>query len=321
MKNIETLFSTQSKVDSKSILNKWEHSIPNETLRKIEEGVTLEDLDAMVADGIPIRKYHTQITIHGLFDDLQNNYIYGYKNVFQNKNRSIGVKYNAIDEEKRKRIANRLKWIDLRYKRASTETKYQMMIRVDETNFEKVKREMLALKDSIDTSLFFGSVSVWKAEYMGMYYLILDLYINAIYEKNIELLLDKMGATKRFCEEAAAELDRYYAELEEQRKFDELKLAAQRKDIIANKADELEVLKKYPFVKNATDVGDYIIQSFNYQNELEFKRIHVYLPTGKKLPRMSRQVFSNVQEAIDSVPNEREYSDQIFKMRISGYKI
>jgi hypothetical protein len=108
MENIEQIFIKESNFDSKSILNKLDKNIDKSILEQIESGVTLEFLNQLSNKGIPVLKYKTQITIHGLFPELTNNYFLGYKNIFQNKNKSIGVKYNAIDENKRGLIAERL---------------------------------------------------------------------------------------------------------------------------------------------------------------------------------------------------------------------
>jgi len=86
MKNLETFFET-SNFDSKNITNKGTQVIPQTALDKIErEGATLEFLQELKA---PVFKYRTQITIHGIFAELKNNYLGGYKSIFQNKNLSI----------------------------------------------------------------------------------------------------------------------------------------------------------------------------------------------------------------------------------------
>jgi hypothetical protein len=101
MKKIETLFTSDS-YDKKNITNKSNVVISHEMLNKIEtDGATYEILQEL---GTPVFKYWTQITIHGLFPELHKNWINGYKNLFQNKNLSIGVKYQAIDSLKKQTI-------------------------------------------------------------------------------------------------------------------------------------------------------------------------------------------------------------------------
>lgn len=139
MERLETLFTTESNFDHKSILNKLDKPIDRTILDKIEAGITLENIEELTKQGIPVLKYKTQITIHGLFPELEKNYIFGYKNLFQNKNKSIGVKYNAIDEEKRQRIAKRLNCIGFYYRGNSQGTEFEIMERITPENFEAVK--------------------------------------------------------------------------------------------------------------------------------------------------------------------------------------
>lgn len=72
MKVIESLFET-GVYDSKNILNKSDKVISQSVLENIEsEGITSEILDTL---GVPVFKYKTQITIHGLFPELMVNYL------------------------------------------------------------------------------------------------------------------------------------------------------------------------------------------------------------------------------------------------------
>ena len=69
--------------DSKNITNKGTNNTKKDALNEIEtKGVTLEFLNELKA---PVFKYRTQITIHGLFPELTNNYLGGYKTCFKIK--------------------------------------------------------------------------------------------------------------------------------------------------------------------------------------------------------------------------------------------
>jgi hypothetical protein len=72
----------------------------NITADEIESGVTIERLGNI---GVPVFRYSTQVTIHGLIPDFQPEARpMGYKAVFRNQNGSLGVKYVAIDGAKKK---------------------------------------------------------------------------------------------------------------------------------------------------------------------------------------------------------------------------
>ena len=87
MKQTESILKSSGKTDKKNIINQYKKLVDTKYLQQIEQGVTLEELDTMQNDGLPIFRYQTQITIHGIFDDLSNSCVHGYANLFQNKNR------------------------------------------------------------------------------------------------------------------------------------------------------------------------------------------------------------------------------------------
>jgi hypothetical protein len=320
MKQTESIFKTKSEVDSKSILNKLNRKADQTILDKIEAGVTIEDLDLMVKSGLPILKYHTQITIHGIFDELTVNYIFGYKNIFQNKNKSIGVKYNAIDEQKRQNIAPRLACLGFNYTRNSQETKFSIVERIDPENFEAVKAKFLQLKSNIDTSLFYGSVSIWVGEAWGMKYLCFDLYINAIYERNIEPFLNGMGATIELLNELNERKEReqreYSIKLENERKEREIV----RQQALKDNENDLTLLAHYNRVTKVNEPGLYLLRTFNYDDKLIYKVIYIYMPSGKKKVRHNKTEYSNINEALKHNPEQR-FSDSIYNGRVTGYKL
>jgi tetrahydromethanopterin S-methyltransferase subunit G len=320
METIETIFTGVTEYDSKSILNKLDRPISQSILDQIEAGVTLEQLDAISKTGVPILKYKTQITIHGLFPELNNCYISGYKNLFQNKNKSIGVKYNAIDEEKRQRIAKRLKTLGFYYRRNSQGTEFNIMERVTPDNFEETKRRLLELRSKIDSTLYCGHCSLWVGKSFGVVYLMFDLYINAIYESNIEPFLNKMGATVELLQAREAEEAKRDEELrlkyEEERKASEAAKAASRN----SKADQISILEKYPRVEKTTEPGMYILKSFDYDNNLIFKVVYIYMLKGKQKPRFNRTEYITIHEALNHECKEG-WNDSIYNGRVTGHRI
>ena len=121
-KDIELLLEKNGKTDSKHILNTCPNkTISDEILNEIENvGVTFERMTEL-SKKIDIFRYRTQITIHGIFSELQNNRIGSYKNLFQNKNKSIGVKWDAIDKEKKSFIYEKLWYFNFQTFHNSTE--------------------------------------------------------------------------------------------------------------------------------------------------------------------------------------------------------
>lgn len=318
MDNINILFEQTSNFDHKSILNKLNKHIDQSILDKIESGITLEDLEQF--KDIPVLKYKTQITIHGLFPELKNNYVFGYKNLFQNKNKSIGIKYNAIDEEKRKRIAKRLNTLNFHYNRNSQVTNFSIMEMVRKDNFEEIRTKLLELKNKIDNTLYFGHISLYSGQIFGVTYLCFDLYINAIYERNIELFLNKLGATIELYNES--ENKKQIAELEYKNKLEleQKENEAKRNLSIINKQKDIEILQAYPKIDKTNNPGLYILRSFDYNNELIFKVIYLYLPKGKNKVRSNKTEYLTISEALNHKP-EQKYSDNIYNSKLTGYLI
>jgi len=186
MKNIETFFEL-SNYDSKNITNKGTGTIPQTALDKIEtEGVTLEFLQAL---NVPVYKYRTQITIHGLFPALTHNYLGGYKNLFQNKNLSIGVKWQAVDYAKKSLIYNTItRYLDGWHKIHNSTDFFiyttSKMFHDKETYKTLLEAAKLNISH-INKGLFFGNCGVYLSQNFGGYFLVSYINIGAILETNV----------------------------------------------------------------------------------------------------------------------------------------
>lgn len=194
MKTIETLFSYKGKTDSKHILNTSTKVVNSDILNDIEtNGVTIEQLNDFSSKGIDVFKYQTQITIHGLFPALLVNYLNGYKVLFQNKNKSIGVKWNAIDMQKKKHIYSMATLTGWGIRHNSTE----YLIFKQKRFFHKqeaINQAMEFNKDiaRIDSSIYYGGAGVYLSTYMGAYYAICEVTINGILQQNCDLLIEQI---------------------------------------------------------------------------------------------------------------------------------
>ena len=178
--------------DNKNILNRATNvSLSNETLEQIEnEGITSEQLDTL---GVPVFKYGTQITVHGIFPDLNGNgRLGGYKYIFQNKNKSLGIKYNAIDAKKKHYIYDVIcKLSDYIVKNSSTEHYIYKMYRVNSIEDAKVKGVEVSKEiNKINKNLFFGYAGVnILRDMFGQIYIEKYVSVNAIYQKNVDALI------------------------------------------------------------------------------------------------------------------------------------
>lgn len=187
----ENIFKTESGFyDSKHILNVSSVVVTEDILNKIEAGITSEQLNELKKT-LPIFSYKTQITIHGLFPELKKNYQFGYKFIFQNKNKSIGIKYGAIDESKRKYLEPYLNYLGLHYRKDSSSQVFNRITSITKENYESKYNEFKALKEKIDkcNDLYNGNCTVFISRTLIGNFLCLEWCINTIPEDNITKLL------------------------------------------------------------------------------------------------------------------------------------
>lgn len=321
MKKTENIFQYDSKYDSKHILNtNAGRKVPQKILDEIEDGCSLETLEKLLGKNFEIFKYKTQLTIHGEFPRLSTNRIGGYSNLFQNKNKSIGIRWNAIDYEKKSTLFSLLKFSDGWDVEHSSQTfGVYKLERVETSDCEKAKETIAKYRqiaDGIDRSLFYGNVECYISRTMwGSPYIVLELNINAFYERNMKALFhnitgrdfDAETARKIECEKAKktaddAKWEQYEKEAEERRKKAAENKAAKRADFLASnplpkgyrelsgyaprKGDEILRL----FCKESWDGTDYRFAWVTYKVTVSFGK-SILTPidpkTGKKIGKGS----------------------------------
>ena len=224
MKAIEKFFESTN-FDHKNILNRSTTVLKESDIEVLEnEGATFELLESL---NVPVYKYRTQITIHGLFPDLKNNYIGGYKNLFQNKNLSIGVKYNAIDRLKKEKIFSTIKGFlnvdgvyDNRWIVTDNSTEYSIYKMSERFNTKSEYLRLLPIFENeakcINKDLFFGNVQVYDAQNMaGQFFLVLDLNIGAIKNENVVPLIQNVCNCEIGIIEAKIQADKEAYELKQ----------------------------------------------------------------------------------------------------------
>lgn len=126
----------------------------NITAAELEKGVTIEALESL---NVPVYRYGTQVTIHGILPDIAAGAMpAGYKSVLKNGNGTVGVRYVGIDGTKKRLLCSvaglysgRLRsHIDSRGMTASR-------------SFGAAE-EARSLYDSLDLSSFYGTACVFK---------------------------------------------------------------------------------------------------------------------------------------------------------------
>jgi hypothetical protein len=86
-------------------LNRSTTFLPDNIINIIEEGKITSTLINQTASIVPVYTYKTCLTIHGNLPAIERNRIGSYKNLIQNKNGSLEIRYSAIDYEAKKQIS------------------------------------------------------------------------------------------------------------------------------------------------------------------------------------------------------------------------
>lgn len=195
MDKVESVWSCSGLSDNKHILNTSAKAVDQVVLNEIEaNGVTLERLNEFSKSGLHIYKYSTQITIHGQFPELLNNYLCGYKTLFQNKNLSIGVKWQGIDANKKQRIYNLAKYSGFYTHHTSSEWLIykQKLCKTIPEAIEKAN-ELKNEISKLDTSLFYGFADVEvKRDIWGRIFAVCEICINGILEVNVIPVIEQI---------------------------------------------------------------------------------------------------------------------------------
>jgi hypothetical protein len=149
------------------------------TAEELENGVTLERLETL---GVPVLRYDTQVTIHGKLPTFDASARPGgYKAVFQNGNGSVGVKFSAIDAEKKALLSRVAKvsatgWFA--HKNSSGFELVRYFTVRDEAERAGQKQKTLDTLRAAPVSLFYGSAGAFVLAY-GLGYGV-ALHIGAI---------------------------------------------------------------------------------------------------------------------------------------------
>ncbi|MBR4620572.1 MAG: hypothetical protein IKO46_06285 [Salinivirgaceae bacterium] len=222
-KDEKPIFSIDSNFDSKHINNLAPNTpIPDSLIETINKGITLEQLDEVAH--LPICHYKTQITIHGVCDKIKSNKVYGYAALVINSNKSLGVRWLAIDLHKKGRIADYVGCYDWRTYSDSQVYCYVRRFKYTKDNKDEVYNRVIQFVKSIDQSLFYGYIDVFQHEYRfsADYDFEVVIYLQGIYEKNIRPFLEQVCADNwENIEKAHAEFEQRMEEARKEREKEE----------------------------------------------------------------------------------------------------
>ena len=208
MKQIESLLKHDltGQYDTRKGLNRSSVKIPDSVIEDLEAGkFTSEMIDSLT---VPVFKYRTQITLHGLWNYQGQGRIGGYKNLVLNQNETLGVRYSAIDAEKVREIVRLLRYSGSRWRFYENSQDRQFTYHEEIKTAEELHASRLKLTgiaEIIKTLPAFGSVHLYvAADIFGRKFVCLDLNLEAIYQKDLpaftEALFNTLDGPKTYQE-------------------------------------------------------------------------------------------------------------------------
>lgn len=240
LQNVEELFSSAKGFDKKHKTNVNEGmEIAPSLLKSIEkDGIISEQINELSKDGFSIFRYMTQITLHGIAKDL-NIYKSYYRCLILNKNKSIGIKYIAIDRAKKEAIFKIMKYFEWSIENNSTSyCMYKMVECKSKTDaLLKAKEWGELYSQRLKKVNYIGSIKSSIGELYGNYYALCQISIMAIYQINcndfIESLLNmKMSEIVNFMNEVDAKKKAEYEAWEEKQREEKEKAEKEIKAFI-----------------------------------------------------------------------------------------
>ena len=205
---IQDLFEKVSVYDSKHIKNLSKKKVPQQLLEAVENGCSYETL-LQLAKGYPVCKYQTQITVHGIFNDLGTRRVGIYVNLCKNKNQSLGIRWSAIDYNKKDELFTKIRTVDRAWHIVKNSQQFylEQMVRVkDQDEYDRTLAVFKQKAASIDTSLFTGSVSAYgMMDVWGRVYVVLNVVVNCFPLHNMQKITENItGKDAAFISSALA---------------------------------------------------------------------------------------------------------------------
>jgi hypothetical protein len=290
--------------DKKNKTNKCDVVVSSEILQSIENGCPIEVLEGL---NLPIFYYNTQITIHGYFPELHTSNIGYYKNIFQNANKSIGIRYSAIDWNKKIVIRDAV--------RLNTENEWKCGYNSSEFYVYKAKQvnsenELLEVVSSYKKDLtkfnkdvVFGNYQVFVSSVYGQTYVVLKVEINAIYQNRLYEFVALVSEYKSQVEfENAKKVKEANDKLESDKRHQEYEIKRQ-KECEVKKAKYDSLVATLNLTKEIKSGGLYISHTNDYN-------ICVFKVDGDKVWRYVESDWSDNSELYAPI-NKRDKSHKL----------
>lgn len=215
-------------------LNRSGKIVPQSYIDKIEDAEVTSIMLEELYKTVPIFIYKTCVTIHGTLPKIETTRIGGYKNVIQNKNGSLEIRYSAIDYTAKWQTAQYLTLVDDWHKNENSTTGiyfFKSFRTTDKQLAIDKYHEFKKHAESININGLFAKIFVTGQNYWGMYYIELNVIPLSITTGALEIAIKLTGYDRSYFIEKQYEKEQKQQEREDkarqlQNKRDEAKQQA-----------------------------------------------------------------------------------------------
>lgn len=314
----EEILSNEVNIDTPKKLNRSETKVPIDIINEIEtKGMSLERLESL---GLPIYKYQTQITVHGNFDGLTKDRVGGYKNLTLNQNKTLGIRYNAIDAEKKKIISKAL-FLDRKYNEEGAKegfntemdskgfTVYKSKITTEKSKAIEIANEFKSEANSLPYN-FIGNKYVNIYSIYGMYLIKYEIHLNAISQAYLWDFISSI-TNGRITADSFFKLLKTQEEEENKINLERKALSDERERVNKEKSIELRSQSPYKIINELPKTDEFavaIVPDSSY-SEPEIKVFYIF--KNKQNRRVYRiKKYKNWSDVQSTVNKEPTYSEK-----------
>jgi hypothetical protein len=254
--------------DTPKKLNRSAKSVPSEFIEAVEAGEVKSEMIKQIEKAFPIFTYQSCLTIHGNLPQIERTRIGGYKNVIQNKNGSLEIRWSAIDHQSKKTISHCLRYAEKwNARETSTHGIYFEKTEKAETREEAIEKlkAMNRECENLNIEGLTAKMFVQGYSYFGRFYIILTVLPYSVTADPMEIVEKLTGTPKAFFADKLAE------EEAEQIKRQQAATAARQASEAAKAEAEAALLNKR-MAQITAEVGKcYIVASVTTTNRPAFR--------------------------------------------------
>ena len=298
-------------------LNRSGKIVPQSYIDKIEDAEVTSIMLEELYKTVPIFIYKTCVTIHGTLPKIETTRIGRYKNVIQNNNGSLEIRYSAIDYTVKWQTAQYLTLVDDWNKNENSTTGiyfFKSFRTTDKQLAIDKYNEFKKHAESININGLFAKIFVTGQNYWGMYYIELNVIPLSITTGALEIAIKLTGYDRSYF------IQKQYEKEQKQQEREDKARQLQNKRDEAKQQATAEVLKYRPETVQKQVGAVYITPIVNTANKTAyvFTRVEKIGSFGKvevsqyrsEEPVLNTELLKYYPKQVKptEIPNTRRYN-------------